>query len=123
MGRYSLEKNGLILASSQKSQEDHLSCYEKIIGKSISEIEFKPDSDGIIPVLDGEWFEDDIVSRAKKFIEVLFPINSLNENLRFIENTIGKDLRKYFCKDLQKGSKMTSRNSECPLNMMHYLFL
>ncbi len=120
MGRYSLEKNGLILASSQKSQEDHLSCYEEMIGKSISEIEFKPDSDGIIPVLDGEWFEDDIVSRAKKFIEVLFPINSLNENLRFIENTIGKDLRKYFCKDFYKDHLQAfgDRNKKRPIYWM-----
>ena len=30
---------------------------------SIQNSTFAPDADGVIPVLDGEWFEDDIVAR------------------------------------------------------------
>ncbi len=33
---------------------------------------FPPDADAIIPVLDGEWFTDDIVGRFREFLRVTF---------------------------------------------------
>ena len=107
MGRYSLDHPGLILADSRRNQDEQLAAYETIIGKSISEIQFKPDADAIIPVLDGEWFEDDIVARTREFLKVTFPESSVTENLRFIEDSIGKDIRKYFCKDFYKDHLQT----------------
>jgi type II restriction/modification system DNA methylase subunit YeeA len=107
MGRYSLDHPGLILADSRSNQEQQLAAYEDKIGKPISEVQFKPDADAIIPVLDGEWFEDDIVARTREFLKVTFPESSVAENLRFIEDSIGKDIRKYFCKDFYKDHLQT----------------
>ncbi len=107
MGRYSLDQNGLILADSRESQADHLAAYEGKVGKPVTEIQFKPDPDGILPVLDGEWFDDDIIARSREFLSVTFPESSLTENLRFIETSLGKDLRKYFCSDFYKDHLQT----------------
>jgi len=107
MGRYSLNKPGLILADSHDSQADYLAAYEEKVRKPLAEVQFKPDSDAIIPVLDGEWFEDDIVARTREFLEVTFPESTVTENLRFIEESLGKDIRKYFCTDFYKDHLQT----------------
>jgi hypothetical protein len=98
MGRYSLDHPGLILANAGESLREFL---EKV-GKPLEELTFAPDEDGIIPVLDGEWFEDDIVSRIREFLRVTFGEKTLRENIRFIEESLGKDLRKYFLNDFYK---------------------
>ena len=67
--------------------------------KQITNPTFIPDEDNIIPVLDGEWFTDDIVGRFKAFLKVSFGNQYINENIRYIEETIDKDIRKYFVKD------------------------
>jgi type II restriction/modification system DNA methylase subunit YeeA len=107
MGRYSLDHPGLILADSRDSQAAQLAAYEEKVGKPLSEVQFKPDPNGIIPVLDGEWFEDDIVARTREFLEVTFPESTVTENLRFIEESLGKDVRKYFCSEFYKDHLQT----------------
>ncbi|MGB5134300.1 MAG: BREX-1 system adenine-specific DNA-methyltransferase PglX [Prochlorococcaceae cyanobacterium] len=107
MGRYSLDQPGLILADARESQAEHLDAYEEKVGKPLSEVQFKPDPDGIIPVLDGEWFEDDTVARFREFLAVTFPESSVAENLRFIEESLGKDIRKYFCSEFYKDHLQT----------------
>ena len=72
--------------------------------------EFHPDSDGIIPVLDGEWFEDDIVARTKEFLRATFGEATLGENLRFIEQSLGRELRDYFLTDFYKDHLQTYKN-------------
>jgi type II restriction/modification system DNA methylase subunit YeeA len=103
MGRYSLDHPGLILANAG----DTLESYYAKVGKSSDGLTFQPDPDGIIPVLDGEWFEDDIVARTREFLEVTFPESSVAENLRFIEDSLGKDIRKYFCSEFYKDHLQT----------------
>jgi type II restriction/modification system DNA methylase subunit YeeA len=107
MGRYSLDQPGLILADSRDNQAEQLVAYEARVGQRLSEVQFKPDPDGIIPVLDGEWFEDDIVARSREFLAVTFPESSVAENLRFIEESLGKDIRKYFCTEFYKDHLQT----------------
>jgi hypothetical protein len=107
MGRYSLHQPGLILADSRDSQAAQLAAYESKVGNPLSEVQFKPDPDGIIPVLDGEWFDDDIVARTREFLTVTFPESSVAENLRFIEESLGKDIRKYFCSEFYKDHLQT----------------
>jgi type II restriction/modification system DNA methylase subunit YeeA len=107
MGRYSLDKLGLILADSRESQAEQLAAYEEKVGKPLSDLQFKPDPDGIIPILDGEWFEDDIVARTSEFLAVTFPESSVAENLRFIEESLGKDIRRYFCSEFYKDHLQT----------------
>jgi len=92
-GRYSLDKPGIILAN----QEDTLQEFLKLHDNNPS---FLPDDDNIIPVLDDEWFADDIVGRFKVFLKAAFGEENLEENLNFIEDTLGKDIRKYLVKDL-----------------------
>jgi type II restriction/modification system DNA methylase subunit YeeA len=103
MGRYSLDHPGLILANAG----DTLENYFAKVGKNSDAVAFQPDRDGIIPVLDGEWFEDDIVARSREFLRVCFPASSLNTDLAFIETALGKDIRKYFCSDFYKDHLQT----------------
>lgn len=90
-GRYCLDKQGLILANQGETSQDFF--------KQIPNPTFMPDEDNIIPVLDGEWFNDDIVGRFKVFLKAAFGEEHFEENLKYIEETIGKDIRKYFVKD------------------------
>ena len=103
MGRYSPDHPGLILANAGDSLREFL---EKV-GKPLAELTFAPDEDGIIPVLDGEWFEDDIVARTRDFLRATFGEATLRENLRFLEDSLGKDLRKYFLNDFYKDHLQT----------------
>jgi len=90
-GRYALEKPGLILANQGETFEDYL--------KQIPESGFPADKDNVIPMLDGDWFTDDITERFRQFLRVTFGDEHYEENLKFIEDAIGKDIRKYFLKD------------------------
>jgi len=103
MGRYSLDKEGLILADAGGTLKNYLAK----VGKPLGELSFVPDEDAVIPVLDGEWFEDDIVARARDFLRVTFGPDTLEDNLRFIEESLGKDLRKYFATDFYKDHLQT----------------
>ncbi len=62
-------------------------------------LSFLPDDDGIIPVLDDEWFEDDIAGRFSQFLKATFGAADYEKNLAFVETCLGKDVRKYFVKD------------------------
>lgn len=103
MGRYSPDHPGLILANAGDTLREFL---EKV-GKPLAELTFAPDEDGIIPVLDGEWFEDDIVARTRDFLRATFGDESLNANIQFIEQSLSKDLRKYFLTDFYKDHLQT----------------
>ena len=61
MGRFSLDKPGLIYAHSGGEGFDP-SQYRS----------FPADSDGIIPITEFEWFEDDAANRLEEFIAVAF---------------------------------------------------
>jgi hypothetical protein len=95
LGRYSLDKEGLILAN----QGETLVDYQQKIEKTKNECTFLPDEDNILPILDDEWFEDDIVGQFYHFLKVTFGEKNFNKNLAFIEEQMGKDIRKYFIKD------------------------
>jgi hypothetical protein len=90
-GRYSLDAPGLILANQGERLEDYLA--------RIPEPSFMPDADNVIPVLDENWFADDITERFRLFLRVTFGEAHFRENLRYIEDALGKDIRKYFTKD------------------------
>ena len=98
-GRYSLDKPGLILANSGEMLEDYL--------KQVPEPTFTPDDDNTLPILGGDWFEDDIVARFREFLLLTFGEDSLRENIGFIEDALGKDLRKYFVSDFYKDHLTT----------------
>ena len=99
-GRYSLDNPGLILANQGETLQDYL----QIIGK---EPIFSPTETNVLPILEGEWFGDDIVARFKQFLKVTFGEPNYEENLRFIEGALGKDLRRYFLRDFYKDHVQT----------------
>lgn len=90
-GRYSLDQPGLILANQGETLQDYL--------RQVPHPTFLPDEDNAIPILEGEWFPDDIAERFKKFLRVTFGDEHFDENLAFIEDAIGRDIRSYFFKD------------------------
>lgn len=90
-GRYSIDKEGLILANQGETVKDFIKQVPKPI--------FPPDEDNVIPILDGDWFVDEISERFKGFLKVTFGEKNFKENLQFVEEVVGKDIRKYFAKD------------------------
>ena len=103
MGRYSLDKPGLILADAGDTLEQYLAK----VGKSKEQLKFQPDDDGILPVMDVEWFEDDIVSRFEAFLVATFGADKLTENIQFIEKSLGADIRSYFLGGFYKDHLQT----------------
>ena len=93
-GRYSLDEPGLILASQGETIQDYVA--------RVPEPTFAPDSDNVIPVTQGDWFENDIVARFRIFLKASFGEANLEENVRCIESVLGKPLRRYFLKDFYK---------------------
>jgi len=71
---------------------------ETLIRASLS-LKNQPDYDNIIPILDDYWFADGIVGRFHEFLKVTFGEENFSKNLAFIEEKIGKDIRKYFLRD------------------------
>lgn len=90
-GRYSLDKEGLVLANQGESLADYLA--------QVPNPSFEIDDDNVIPILDADWFADDIVERFRKFLRVTFGDAHFSDNLAFIEKALGKDVRSYFLKD------------------------
>jgi hypothetical protein len=78
MGRYSLDKPGLIYAHSGNQGFDS-SRYQT----------FPADDDGIIPITDDDWFPDDAANRVEAFIATAWPKEYLEENLKFIAESLG----------------------------------
>jgi hypothetical protein len=103
MGRYSLDKPGLILADAG----DSLTEYVGKVGKPLDGVTFSPSEDGIIPVTEGEWFAEDIVGRTHSFLRTTFGEVTLEANVRFIEESVGKDMRKYFVTEFYKDHLQT----------------
>lgn len=91
-GRYSLDHEGLHVANMHQSLEDANVSFD------ISTPSFEADEDNIIPVLEDDYFKDDITTRFIQFVKVAFGEESLHVNIRFIENALGMSLRKYFVK-------------------------
>lgn len=90
-GRYSLDVPGLVLANQGDTLAEYL--------RQIPEPRFMPDEDNVIPLLDGEWFADDVTERFRTFLRLTFGEEHYEENLAFVEQALGKDVRKYFIKD------------------------
>ncbi|WP_160686265.1 BREX-1 system adenine-specific DNA-methyltransferase PglX [Clostridium sp. C2-6-12] len=92
LGRYSLDKDGLIFAGGNFDMNE----YNK----------FVPDEDNIIPVLNSEtkYFEDDVMVRFEEFLKVTFSEEYLSENIDFIAEVLEKKpnessreaIRRYF---------------------------
>lgn len=95
LGRYSLDLPGLILADQGATLQDYLAM--------VPSPTFTPDADNVIPIVDGDWFEDDVVERFRQFLRAAFGEQHFEENLRFVTESLGvKNLRDYFVKSFYK---------------------
>lgn len=89
VGRYSLDEPGLILADQDATLLGYLA--------KVPSPTFRPDADNVIPFVDDGWFADDIVERFRQFLRSAFGTDHFEENLRFVEESLGvKTLRDYF---------------------------
>ena len=105
-GRYSLDCEGLQFAGGEFNIDNyHI---------------FIPDNDNIIPVLDSEYFEDDIVSKFIEFVKICFGETTLEKNLEFIANALAKNkkpsrekIRDYLLKNFFNDHNKTYK--KCPI--------
>jgi type II restriction/modification system DNA methylase subunit YeeA len=104
MGRYSVEKPGLVYAHRRNEGFDptqYLTC--------------PADADGIIPVTEVGWFPNDAAERIVKFIAKAWPSEHLEENLKFIVESIGANkgeqlretIRRYLAEGFYKDHLQT----------------
>jgi len=130
-GRYSLDAPGLILANQGDGVDDYWRIIDdkrkrpdshqpsvtsnqqrtrdaftegcKLTAEHFSS-GFEPDADNVIPMLDGDWFTDDIAERFRKFLRVAFGDEHYEENLRFVEQALNlKGKRTYTIRDYFLG--------------------
>ena len=94
-GRYSLDVDGLAYAGGEWDESKYQT--------------FLPDKDGILPITDEEYLEDDIVSRLCDWLKAAYGADTLEENLDFIAGALGgkagssrEIIRGYFLKDFFK---------------------
>jgi hypothetical protein len=104
MGRYSLDAPGLIYAHSGNEGFDPTRYTT-----------FPADQDGIVPITDAEWFEDDAANRVVEFVAVAWDKQHLEANLRFLADNLdpkkgesSRDtIRRYLCDGFFKDHLQT----------------
>ena len=88
LGRYSLDKPGLTFAGGTWDASQYKT--------------YQADTDGILPITDDEYFDDDIVGMFVNWVRIVYGADTLEENLRFIANALGgkgtprEVIRQYF---------------------------
>jgi type II restriction/modification system DNA methylase subunit YeeA len=78
MGRYSLNEPGLIYAHAGNIGFDP-SRYTR----------FTADADGILPITDEHWFDDDAPARVRDFLQVVWGPETLAENMAWLAESLG----------------------------------
>lgn len=99
MGRYSIDKPGLIIASQHQDLNEIGLKVEGLDNGAEGRLQI--DDDGIIPILDVEYFADDMTVRIEQAVKTIFGEESYQDNLSYINNNLGKckSLREYLFKD------------------------
>jgi len=114
-GRYALDKQGLVLANQGETLSDYL--------KQIPQGCFPADDDNVIPLLEGDWFTDDIAERFRKFLRVAFGEDQYEENLRFVEQGLNiKGKRNYTIRDYFLGEFYTDHVKRYKKRPIYWLF-
>lgn len=91
-GRYDLAKPGLNFAGG-----DWVSAYKSSL----------IDEDNIVPIMDGEYYTDDIIKKLREFLVTVYGESTLHANLDWLANAIGRratenaedTIRRYFVND------------------------
>lgn len=114
-GRYSLDKPGLVLANQGETLADYL--------RQIPEPSFPADDDNVIPLLDGDWFTDDITLRFRQFLRIAFGDTHYEDNLAFIEHALNvKGKRNYSLCDYFLGEFYTDHVKRYKKRPIYWLF-
>ena len=79
MGRYSLDEPGLIYAHAG-NQDFDASRYQT----------FPADADGIIPLTEMHWFEDDATRRIQEFLTAVWGKDTLDTNMQWLAESLDK---------------------------------
>lgn len=79
MGRYSLDEPGLIYAHAG-NQDFDASRYQT----------FPADADGIIPLTETHWFEDDATHRIQEFLTAVWGKETLDANMQWLAESLDK---------------------------------
>lgn len=79
MGRYSLDEPGLIYAHAGNVDFDP-GCYKT----------FPADADGIVPITEANWFDDDAAHRVRQFLLAVWGPETLEENLAWLAESLGQ---------------------------------
>ncbi|MCG5776561.1 BREX-1 system adenine-specific DNA-methyltransferase PglX [Acinetobacter baumannii] len=79
MGRYSLDEPGLIYAHAG-NQDFDASRYQT----------FPADADGIIPLTEMHWFEDDATHRIREFLTAVWGKDTLDANMQWLAESLDK---------------------------------
>lgn len=104
VGRYDLGEPGLIYAESGNAGFD-VDSYTKLA----------VDVDGILPLTDEHWFEDDAASRLHEFVKVVWGAETLEENMAWLawsfgpkgSETPGETVRRYLADKFFKDHLQT----------------
>jgi type II restriction/modification system DNA methylase subunit YeeA len=107
MGRYSLDEPGLIYAHSGNVGFDP-SRYAT----------FPADHDGLLPLTDTEWFDDDAAHRLVEFVGVAWDKRHLEANLTFLADNLAprnnessrETIRRYLCDSFFKDHLQSYKN-------------
>ena len=119
MGRYSLDELGIIFPGREKI------CFDSSYYRT-----FSADDDGIIPVTDFPWFEDDAANRFVSFISTAWPEEHLEENLDFIAENLRPrrgegsriTIRRYISQDFYKKHLRIFKGPKHPPRPIYWLF-
>lgn len=94
LGRYSLDKSGLAFAGGTWDENQYVT--------------YHADHDGILPITDDEYFDDDIVGKFIDWVRTVYGAETLEANLKFIADALGgkgnprEVIRQYFLNDFYK---------------------
>ncbi len=104
MGRYSLDEPGLIYAHAGNQNFDS-NRYQK----------FPADADGIIPLTEMHWFEDDATHRIREFLAAVWGKDTLEANMLWLAESLDKKasetaedtIRRYLASNFYKDHMQT----------------
>lgn len=81
MGRYSLDREGLVYAQASNNGF-------KALVEEGAYATFAADEDGILPLTSDNWFPDDVAARIEQFVRTVWSAETLEENLQFIADSL-----------------------------------
>ena len=81
MGRYSVNREGLVYAHEGNKG------FSELVTEGAYKT-FSADEDGILPLMDSDWFDDDVTARVKEFVQTVWGEEHLQENLDFIAESL-----------------------------------